>query len=88
MNNQMKMMDTLGSYDVFCHIANDVFLPPFWLEGVFKVITAEEVGIVGLNPESKKFKTKIINGEELSEIENDGNVSGAHFCIPKKTYEK
>jgi len=88
MNNQMKIMDYLGKFDVFCHIANDYFMPEGWLDGVFQVIPHKKVGIVGLNPEHKTFKTESINGLNLSIIEPDGNVSGAHFCIPKKTYDK
>jgi len=89
MNNQMKIMNHLKKYDVFCHIANDVVVPKNWLDGIFEAIKQKDkVGLVGLNFETKKFEMENINGVELEKIEGGyACVGGMHFCIPKHTYD-
>lgn len=88
MNNEMSIMDKMGKYDVFCHIANDIVVPPNWLEAVFKCVESKKVGAVGLNLEfDNTFEKVEINGVELQKIRQEGNVGGAHYCIPKWIYE-
>lgn len=88
MNNQMYLMNKIHSFDVFCHIANDIVVPKNWLDGIFEAIQIPKVGVVGLNLEpGKYFEKEVINGVELEKIEPIGNLTGAHFCIPKRTYD-
>jgi hypothetical protein len=90
MNNQMKFMNESGTFDVFCHIANDIVVPLNWLNGVFEAINTKKVGVVGLkmNAEFDTMLEKVnINGIELEKINPEGNVGGMHFCIPKFIYD-
>jgi hypothetical protein len=85
MNNQMKIMNKIFDYDVFCHISNDIIVPPSWLSAIFRAISCEKVGLIGLNlEEDYDFEIENVEGINLERIRNDGNVGGAHFCIPKK----
>jgi len=87
MNNQMKIMSKIFNYDVFCHIANDIICPPNWLNGVFEAIKSKKVGVVGLNLEFTDFEKVMVDGVELEKIRPDGNICGAHYCIPRWIYE-
>jgi hypothetical protein len=73
--------------DVFCHIANDIIVPPNWLDGVFEAILSKKVGAVGLNLENKITETTLVDGVELEKICDDGCIGGMHYCIPKSTYD-
>jgi len=88
MNQQMRIMRKRNIYDVFCHIANDVVVPPGWLDATFNVIKTNEVGCVGLNlePESN-FEKVNINGTHLEKLRTECNVGGMHFCIPMQVYD-
>jgi hypothetical protein len=87
MNNQMRIMDKMNKYDVFCHIANDIVVPPNWLNGVFNAISSKKVGAVGINLEFTKFEKVIVDGITLEKIQRKGNLCGAHFCVPKWIYD-
>lgn len=87
MNNQMKIMNKMQEYDVFCHISNDIIVPKNWLNGVFEAISSKKVGVVGLNLEENTMLEKVnVDGIELEKIKPEGNVGGMHFCIPKWIY--
>jgi hypothetical protein len=87
MNNQMRIMDHMGKFDVFCHISNDVIVPEGWLDGVFEAIKSSKVGAVGLNLEEKITETVLIDGVDLEPICNNGCIGGMHYCIPKWLYD-
>lgn len=87
MNNQMRIMNKLRNYDIFCHVANDIVVPKNWLSQILKASNNKYVGLVGLNLENRNFVTRKIEGMELEVLENECNVGGMHFCIPKKTYD-
>lgn len=87
MNNQMKIMNKSGNYDVFCHIANDIVVCDNWLNGIFEAISIKKVGAVGLNLERQPFEKVIIDGVELEKIRQEGNIGGMHYCIPKWMYD-
>lgn len=90
MNNQMKTMNMMDNFDVFCHISNDIVVPPNWLSGVFEAVNTKKVGVVGLKM-NEEFNTILetvkIDGVELEKIKFEGNVGGMHFCIPKFVYD-
>jgi hypothetical protein len=87
MNIQMEIMNK-QNFDVFCHISNDIIVPKKWLDAVFKAIQIPKVGLVGLNlEEDYKFEKEQFDSFELEKIRENGNIGGAHFCIPKKTYD-
>jgi hypothetical protein len=81
MNNQMKIMNNMGQYDVFCHIANDIVVPHGWLDAVFQAIDTKRVGAVGINLEFTEFEKVNVDGVELEKIKREGNLCGAHFCV-------
>jgi glycosyltransferase involved in cell wall biosynthesis len=85
MNWQMKIKS--NGYDVFCHIANDVVVPENWLDGVFKAIQSDKVGLVGLNLENGEFEKENVGEIELERLRPECNVGGMHFCIPKKVFD-
>jgi len=87
MNNQMRIADKMGKFDVFCHIANDIIVPKNWLDGVFEAIQSKKVGAIGLNLENKITETTLVDGVELERICDDGCIGGMHYCIPKWTYD-
>jgi glycosyltransferase involved in cell wall biosynthesis len=87
MNNQMLIADQIQKYDVFCHIANDIIVPKNWLMGVFEAIKTEKVGAVGINLEFTEFEKVFVDGVELEKIKKEGNLCGAHFCIPRWVWE-
>jgi len=86
MNNQMRIMQKMFNPDVFCHISNDIVVPPDWLNGVFEAIESSKVGAVGLNLENKISESTLVDGVELEKICDDGCIGGMHYCIPKHTY--
>lgn len=87
MNNQMRIMDRIEKFDVFCHIANDIIVPKFWLDGVFEAIQSKKVGAVGLNLENKIADISLVDDLELEKITTDGCIGGMHYCIPKWIYD-
>jgi Glycosyl transferase family 2 len=87
MNNQMRIMDRMDKFDVFCHIANDIIVPENWLNGVFEAIQSKKVGAVGLNLENKITEPILVDGVELEKITPDGCIGGMHYCIPKWMYD-
>ncbi len=86
--NWMMRLAVEDGCDLYCHIANDIIVPPGWLEYTVKAVEAvPNLGPVGLNLEYKDFPVKTINGIELEEIELEGCIGGMHFCIPKKLFD-
>lgn len=87
MNNQMKIMNESGNFDVFCHIANDIVVPQKWLDGVFEAIKNSKVGVIGLNlEEDYNFEIEEFENIKLEKIRENGNVGGMHYCISKRIF--